>query len=171
MRKPHGRMHRSFTPNGALPLQTISPRAAGAVARSLARLPDDSHRPGRSRRADAGGGRGTRTIGAIAACTWVGFAAPYPVWTLLAATRARGSWTILQVSGACAEGYLGTLPCNTTTCFRGAGRLLRDRHSRRNASRVPSRTNDGPSSRSFHSFWTGIPEFRTGTGVDPSVFH
>src|SRR5437660_12819654 len=105
MRKPHGRIHRSFTPNGALPLQTISPRAAGAVARSHAPLPDDSHRPGRSRRADAGGGCGTGTIDAIAACTWVGFAAPSPVSTLLAATRALASWALLHFCGPCAPGY------------------------------------------------------------------
>src|SRR5882762_7588373 len=52
-RKPQGRTLRSFTPNDALPPQTISPHAAGALACSHAGFPHDSHRAGRSRRADA----------------------------------------------------------------------------------------------------------------------
>src|SRR2546429_5416155 len=88
MRKPHGRIHRSFTPNGALPLQTISPHAAGAVARSHARLSDDSHRPGRSRRANAGRGDGPRAAHSIESCTGIGSTTAHAVWTLLVGNSA-----------------------------------------------------------------------------------
>src|ERR1700687_1334811 len=171
IRKPHGRTPKLFTANGALPLQTISPHTAGALAGSHARLSHDSHRAGRSRRTDAGGGRGTGTTDAIASCTRIGFAAPCPVWTLLVAIRARLSLSILQVSSASAPDYFGALPRNASACFRGAGCVRRDRHSRRNACRIPPRANDGPRRGRLHSLWTGLSQFRAGTGVDPSFFH
>src|SRR5260370_6465220 len=106
IRRPRGRTPRLFTANDALFLQTISPHAAGALARSHARFSHDSHRAGRSRRADAGGGRGTGAIDTIASCPWAGFASPYPVWTLLVAPRALRPWAVLQVSSAGAPDYL-----------------------------------------------------------------
>src|ERR1700687_2627677 len=171
IRKPHGRTPKLFTANGALPLQTISPHTAGALAGSHARLSHDSHRAGRSRRTDAGGGRGTGTTDAITSCTWAGFAAPCPVWTLLVATRARRSWSILQVSSACSPDYFGALPRNASTCFRGASCVRGDRHSRRNARCTPPRAYDGPRRGCLHALWTGFPEFRVGAGVNPSLFH
>src|SRR6266403_6384107 len=89
IRKPHGRTPRLFTANGALPLQTISPYTPGALAGSHACFSHDSHRAGRSRRTDAGGGRGTGTTDAIASCARIGLAAPCPVWTLLEIGRAH----------------------------------------------------------------------------------
>src|SRR5437879_12573468 len=43
-----GRTSKSFTANGALPIQTISSHAPGTVARPHARLSHDPHRAGRS---------------------------------------------------------------------------------------------------------------------------
>src|SRR5467141_1009086 len=170
IRIPHGRTPRLFTANGALPLQAISPHTSSALAGSHACFSHDSHRAGRSRRTDAGGGRGAGTTDAIASWTRIGFAAPCPVWTLLVATRARRSWAVLQVSSACAPDYFGALPRNASACFRGADCVRGDRHSRRHARRIPPRACDGPRRGCLHSLWTGFPEFRPGTRVDSSFF-